>query len=260
MSSIDSHHCDKAVNVDELKYSEIQQDHTTAFIAADESVNEVIENYLEQLLIHATESSQITQPDIPVSTIDAEHSPTQRLLTDLPTPVDDGNIFSVAEELPSLNWDSHRGVDCLLFDVRGLKLAVPLCHLGSVSRLDQSLTPIPGQASWCLGVYRHHDQSIVVVDTARYLMPERCKSTDNYHGRYLLQLANQPWALCCQGLLNTQGLKSELVKWRGSQSKRPWLAGTVITEMCALLDVAALIKNFQNRYWQDTSIKDNAAK
>ncbi|RPT74986.1 hypothetical protein [Pseudomonas aeruginosa] len=30
------------------------------------------------------------------------------------------------------------------------------------------------------------------------------------------------------------------VKWRSQRSQRPWLAGTVIEHMCALLDVAAL--------------------
>jgi purine-binding chemotaxis protein CheW len=30
------------------------------------------------------------------------------------------------------------------------------------------------------------------------------------------------------------------IKWRSQRSQRPWLAGTVIEHMCALLDVAAL--------------------
>ena len=30
------------------------------------------------------------------------------------------------------------------------------------------------------------------------------------------------------------------VKWRSQRTQRPWLAGTVIEHMCALLDVAAL--------------------
>jgi len=31
------------------------------------------------------------------------------------------------------------------------------------------------------------------------------------------------------------------IKWRGEGSKRPWLAGTVIAEMCALIDVPGLL-------------------
>jgi purine-binding chemotaxis protein CheW len=37
-------------------------------------------------------------------------------------------------------------------------------------------------------------------------------------------------------------LRPEDVKWRGSQGRRPWLAGTVIQQMCALLEVDAFLE------------------
>lgn len=210
------------------------------------SVNAVIENYLEQLLIEATELELIT----PAASLLVE--PQQAVSHKTTTPGFEDLIGQqcVNNPLPTLNWQQHCGVECLLFDVQGLKLAVPLIHLGGVTKVDQDLTPIPGQASWCLGVYRYHEQSVVVVDSAQYLMPERCPKGVSLAPRYIIKLANQPWALTCQGIVSTHAFIHKEIKWRGEKSKRQWLAGTIISEMCALLDINGLLNSLQEKYWQ----------
>ena len=92
-----------------------------------------------------------------------------------------------------------------------------------------------------VGVWQSDTHKLTVVDSARLIMPERGASLRDSGYEYLIQLDRTPWALACEGICDTITLVSESIKWRGDSSKRPWLAGTVISEMCALLDVPSLV-------------------
>ncbi len=149
---------------------------------------------------------------------------------------------TLATDQKKLLWDSSQGVECLLFSVAGLKLAIPLSQLGGVHPAENmKVTPLFGQSDWSLGVWQSDTDKLTVVDSARLIMPERGISLRESGYEYLIQLDRTPWALACEGICDTITLVSESIKWRGDASKRPWLAGTVISEMCALLDVPSLV-------------------
>jgi len=90
----------------------------------------------------------------------------------------------------------------------------------------------------------YRDEKINVVDTALWVMPEKCdekmKSSLNY--QYVIMLSNSAWGLTAENLVDTVILKQDEVKWLDTPSKRPWLAGLVKEKMCALLDVDSLIQ------------------
>jgi purine-binding chemotaxis protein CheW len=48
------------------------------------------------------------------------------------------------------------------------------------------------------------------------------------------------FGLASEGLSEVLSLSAEQVRWRSTHSKRPWLSGTVIDQMCAILDVDRL--------------------
>jgi purine-binding chemotaxis protein CheW len=144
-------------------------------------------------------------------------------------------------EMAKLNWASSQGIECLIFKVAGLKLAIPLPLLGGVFNVNDKVTPLFGQAKWSLGVWQSDEQKLTVVDSAQLIMPERGKSLVAEGYSYLIQLDRAPWALACQEIMDTVTLVEQSIKWRGEGSKRPWLAGTVIAEMCALIDVPGLL-------------------
>lgn len=146
-----------------------------------------------------------------------------------------------ASATAGLNWDSRQGIECLIFKVAGLKLAIPLPFLGGVFPVEGKVTPLIGQVKWSLGVWQCDGQKLTVIDSAQLIMPERGVSLKDEGYEYLIQLDRAPWALACQEICDTVTLVNESIKWRGDLSKRPWLAGTVISEMCALLDVPGLI-------------------
>ncbi|ROQ22563.1 chemotaxis protein CheW [Gallaecimonas pentaromativorans] len=129
----------------------------------------------------------------------------------------------------------------LLFDVAGLELAVPLDKLGGIHQIGE-VSPLFGKPDWFKGLMLHRDQKMRVVDTARWVMPDKTKNQENAENyRYLVMLGDSPWGLACYSLVRTERIDSSSVRWRQGGSKRPWLAGMVKERMCALLDVDALL-------------------
>jgi len=131
--------------------------------------------------------------------------------------------------------------ECLLFDVAGLTLAVPLICLGSIYPLEgQELTPLFGQPDWFLGILPSQAGNLKVLDTARWVMPDRYREDFREGLQYVISVQGYEWGLAVHQVSRSIRLDPAEVKWRSQRTQRPWLAGTVIEHMCALLDVAAL--------------------
>ena len=137
-------------------------------------------------------------------------------------------------------WGEQR-FECLLFDVAGLTLAVPLVCLGTIHSLEgQTLTPLFGQPDWFLGMLKTHSGNIKVIDTARWVMPERYRDEFRDNLSFVITIQGFDWGLAVHKVDRSIHLHPDQIKWRSLRTQRPWLAGTVIEHMCALLDVAAL--------------------
>ncbi len=137
-------------------------------------------------------------------------------------------------------WSSEP-FECLLFDVAGLTLAVPLVSLGSIYPLEgQELTPLFGQPDWFLGILPCQAGNLKVLDTARWVMGERYRDDFRDGLQYVISVQGYEWGLAVHSVSRSIRLDPREVKWRSQRTQRPWLAGTVIDHMCALLDVAAL--------------------
>ncbi|OCX92523.1 MAG: chemotaxis protein CheW [Pseudomonas sp. K35] len=131
--------------------------------------------------------------------------------------------------------------ECLLFDVAGLTLAVPLVCLGSIYPLaGQELTPLFGQPDWFLGILPSQSGNLKVLDTARWVMPDRYRDDFREGLQYVISVQGYEWGLAVHQVSRSIRLDPSEVKWRTQRSQRPWLAGTVIEHMCALVDVTAL--------------------
>ncbi|MGE7992007.1 chemotaxis protein CheW [Pseudomonas sp. NPDC089554] len=131
--------------------------------------------------------------------------------------------------------------ECLLFDVAGLTLAVPLVCLGSIYSLaGQELTPLFGQPDWFLGILTCQAGNLKVLDTARWVMPDRYRDDLRQGLQYVISVQGYEWGLAVHQVSRSLRLDPSEIKWRSHRGQRPWLAGTVIEHMCALLDVAEL--------------------
>ncbi|MAB98724.1 MAG: chemotaxis protein CheW [Pseudomonadaceae bacterium] len=159
--------------------------------------------------------------------------------------------FNLNNEVPAsltVDWDerpqwAEEPFECLLFEVGGLTLAVPLVCLGSIYPLaGQELTPLFAQPDWFLGLLPCQAGNLRVLDTARWVMPERYRDELRETLQYVISIQGFEWGLAVHQVSRSIRLDPDQVKWRSQRAQRPWLAGTVIEHMCALLDVAALAK------------------
>ena len=185
---------------------------------------------------------QEQQESVPVSTIDADE--------DIANEQSQSADKSVAQDTGIY----HEAFQTLIFEVAGLSLALPLTELGGIHQLAD-ITPIFGKPSWFKGVMLHRDEKMKVVDTAMWVMPEKCNEqlADSAKNQYLIMLDSSGWGLSCERIIDTITLQPEDVKWRKFDGKRTWLSGMVKKKMCALVNVKQLISLLQ----QGMNSKDN---
>lgn len=196
--------------------------------------------YLEALL----EESPVV-PDTPVAASPAAPAPVvETPAIPVATPEPAAATVPVAAVEPRPAWAATE-FQCLLFQVAGLTLAVPLAELNGVLPLDlDGVTPMPGHSALFLGLIDHLGRQVRVVDTAQVVLPpERLAAEGDPRGRvsHLVLIGEGNWGLAASGIGQVISLRSEDVKWRGRQGRRPWLAGTVIQHMCALLELEAFL-------------------
>lgn len=139
----------------------------------------------------------------------------------------------------SPEW-ADRPFECLIFKVAGLQLAVPLVLLGAIHRVEDRIKPIPGRPPWYMGMLLDRDQKLKVVDSAEWIMSGRVPDGARDGYRFVIRLDDSDWALACDEVAESFTLDPDQVRWRTSRSKRPWLAGTVVKHMCALIDVGTM--------------------
>ena len=143
-----------------------------------------------------------------------------------------------------LNWHKLELPDefqVLFFLVKGVRFAVPLVNLGGIFEVPK-LTKIAGRPVWYKGMADVRGTKLSLVDTMRWVKPE--DSTEHDY-QYMIVLDNSVWALGCDELEGNRVLRGDQIKFREKAGSRPWLAGIVKKEMCALLHVQALTAMFE---------------
>lgn len=137
---------------------------------------------------------------------------------------------------------------CLTLNVAGLTLAVPLVKLNGIIEMPADVTPMPGHQPWFLGLVRHLDRQVKVVDIGRIVLPEGRPYAPVDATRVVL-IDEGRWGIACQDGIRMITLSPDGVRWRSGRGKRPWLAGTVIEHMCAILDVDVLASELTTGQW-----------
>jgi purine-binding chemotaxis protein CheW len=127
--------------------------------------------------------------------------------------------------------------EALLFEVSGLTLAVPLVSLGQIFPLTDELTTIFGQSDWMMGLLPSTLGRLRVVNTALFVMPEKYDDSFPENAKYVVSIDGVPWALAVDCVNQPVTLDPDEIRWRSERGKRAWLAGTVKSAMCALLDI-----------------------
>jgi len=132
----------------------------------------------------------------------------------------------------------------LFFKVDQLILATPLTDLSRTVKIERRISQIPGQPSWFIGLLDDQDSRIGVLDTGQLLFGKLRGSRRDLAQKpfqRILITEDKRWGLACDEILSIGKLKPEKVRWRTSRQKKPWLIGTVIDELTAIVDLRALV-------------------
>ena len=151
------------------------------------------------------------------------------------------------------NLDTLEEFQTLFFMAQGVRFAVPLIDLGGIFEYDK-LTTLFGKPQWYLGMTDIRGYKINVVDTLRWVNPAAAVRDEKYP--YIISLGQSLWALGCDELEGNRTIARSAVKWRQTPGSRPWLAGIVKDERCALLHVPALIGLCTKGMGQDEIIRE----
>lgn len=176
-----------------------------------------------------------------------------KIFEQLPLEMQERLIAQATEELKIKNslpeWVEHT-IPCLLVDVEGIEIAVPLILLNGISAWDQETVPMPTQPDWHLGVIEYRGENVVIVDTARLIMPEKItQSADERrenHASHFLRVGEN-LALSCDAIIETVSLKQDEVRWRITRKARPWAVGILIERLSVLLDTEVLLKEINSK-------------
>jgi len=232
--------------------TEEQQEATAPALSVKDKTQQPLEKLLQKVDLTERIVDPIDEPLITVkSTVKNKITPLEKVevkpnpVIKTAKPVDE--LLTTRKSAQPLivkqNKNYRKGsFQAMFFDVAGLTIAVPLIELGGIHNADKT-TSLVGKPDWFTGVMLHREEKINVVDTALWVMPEKCdenlKNSLNY--QYIIMLGNSHWGLSAESLVDTVTLEQDDVKWLDAPSKRPWLAGLVKDRMCALLDVESLI-------------------
>ena len=139
------------------------------------------------------------------------------------------------------NW-RESPFQTLLFEIHGLKLAIPLHELnGILTWPEKPLPKMAGKPSWYLGLYSQEHNHTQVIDTAHIILPDQFQDSDD-KPKFIILIDDGKWGLACNKVSEVVTLSSEEVRWRKQAGKRPWLAGTVLDKMCSILNIEELVK------------------
>lgn len=141
-------------------------------------------------------------------------------------------------------WAQSR-FQCLMFSVAGLKIAAPLEKLNGIIEWPARITLIPGRAPWFLGLYRNRDTNVQIMDLARILqLDHAAEATASARAKYIMLIDEGRIGLASDSVANMLTLEPEAVKWNAiTPTTRRIVAGTVVEQMCAVLDIEALISH-----------------
>ncbi|MFW5443677.1 MAG: chemotaxis protein CheW [Methylococcaceae bacterium] len=141
------------------------------------------------------------------------------------------------------DWAQHE-FQALFFKVDKLILATPLTALLRTIKIDKAPTKIPGQPSWFMGLLDTHEQRIGVLDTGQLVFGKargQQRDLEKKPFKSILITHDGEWGLACDEILSIGKIEPEKVRWRTFRQKRPWLVGTVIEELTAVIDVNQLV-------------------
>lgn len=129
----------------------------------------------------------------------------------------------------------------MVFKVGDLALAIPLAELSGVLEWKPSLASLRSGEGLYRGDYSHADSLVKLIDTAQFVLPashplaRQTTETLTQASRIIL-IDNGNLGLLANEVFELVTISPDRVNWRSKQTRRQWLAGTMLEELIILLD------------------------
>lgn len=143
-------------------------------------------------------------------------------------------VPSLRERAGFRNAIERQSMVCLIFNIAGLQLALPLDRVTGV--LDFALCSGAHLPPTQLGVIQHAESNIPVFDAAHFILPR----TVITHAYQQVVVVDNIFAVACHKAGAVIEVMSDRVRWRSAHTQRRWLAGMLVNQHAALLDADAL--------------------
>lgn len=244
------------VYVPELQTQSVAQEENSSLpFVEHKSLQSLLENVNDEVTKTETDTKTETEIAEPVTEVKTEVA---EPVTEEKTKVEQ-TVADVKDKTPAVvkdkidetphenpyeweNIEMPSEFQALFFLVKGIRFAVPLVNLGGIFQCEK-ITPLFGKPKWFMGIADIRGKKMNVVDTLKWVKSD-APASDKYE--YMIALDKTLWSIGCDELEGNRILSKDSVTWRQTAGNRPWLAGIVKKEMCALLHVDALIKMFEN--------------
>lgn len=129
-------------------------------------------------------------------------------------------------------------LQCLMFNVDNVQLALPLIDMSSVVSKAANLTQLPHRPAWFGGILKHRDKNINVIKLD-HLLSIGSQEPD-ISDLHILIFKDNNWGITCNQLGEVIQLVEEDVKWSG-RSANGFTLGTIRKSLASLLDVEKII-------------------
>lgn len=134
-------------------------------------------------------------------------------------------------------------MQCLMFRVGGHLLSIPLIQLSSVVNWNDSITRLPESPDWLLGLIKHRDSNLRIVDS-KLLMNIRREADGQ--PEHLLVLGDGDWAITCDHLEQVVNLDYADIQWKPVETGQLVL-GTIRESLSTLLNPPGITRLLNQR-------------
>jgi chemotaxis signal transduction protein len=219
-------------------------------------------NYLDEMLHDATQldSRTIDQPVKPlvklescerallaeVSIEDSEESTVPNIIE-----ITERNSVEVGFEVDSVEADlesypsklsnkidiSQFPIQCMMFRVGHNLLSLPLIEMNGVVQWTDELTQLPQSPDWVLGILKHRDTNLRVLDSSKVLgIPAIARQTPSH----ILILSDNISAISCDILEDVVTLEYNDIQWQ-PETGNALLHGTIRETLASLISPSGII-------------------
>ena len=142
---------------------------------------------------------------------------------------------------------------CFKFQAMGINFAVPAEHYLGDFPCPEDIASEQKGPEGVLGGILVGGKRIRIADIAVLVIPKSRRGAlrPGAGKRRVLQVGRGDWGIVCEGEVERIELSSENIHWRTEQGKRQWLAGTIVDQKCALLDIGVVERMLDQGKWQE---------